>query len=142
MNKSVILAINLIAAVSLSAASFAAITSAQQAVRDQYSAEAKAADAAFTGFSAERGKTFFREPHTGGKPELNTCTTCHTTDLTKTGKTRAGKVIEPMAASVNSNRYVDRAEVEKWFKRNCNDVLGRECTLTEKGDVLTYLLSQ
>ncbi len=56
------------------------------------------------------------------------------------GKTRAGKDIEPMAASVNPKRYADRAEVEKWFKRNCNDVVGRECTLAEKGDVLTYLL--
>jgi hypothetical protein len=31
--------------------------------------------------------------------------------------------------------------VEKWFKRNCNDVAGRACTALEKGDVLTYLLS-
>jgi hypothetical protein len=27
------------------------------------------------------------------------------------------------------------------FARNCNDVVGRECTLQEKGDVLTWLLS-
>ena len=92
------------------------------------------------GFSADRGKAFFRDRHTGGKPETPVCTECHTTDLTKQGKTRAGKDIEPMAASVNAKRYTDKAEVEKWFKRNCNDVLGRECTLAEKGDVLTYLL--
>ena len=33
------------------------------------------------------------------------------------------------------------AKVEKWFKRNCNDVLGRVCTPLEKGDVLSYLLT-
>jgi cytochrome c553 len=141
MIKSVTATIAVVATVSFSAVALAAITSAQRAVFDQYIAEAKAADPGFAGFSAERGKTFFREPHTGGKPKLNVCTTCHTTDLTKTGKTRAGKTIEPMAASVNSKRYTDRAEVEKWFRRNCNTVLGRECTLTQKGDVLAYLLS-
>jgi hypothetical protein len=30
--------------------------------------------------------------------------------------------------------------VEKWFKRNCNDVLARACTPAEKADVLAYLL--
>jgi hypothetical protein len=124
-----------------SAAALAAMTPPQKALLDQYVTEAKAQEPGFAGFSAERGKVFFREKHTGGKPETPVCTECHTTDLTKQGKTRAGKDIEPMAASVNPKRYTDRAEVEKWFKRNCNDVTGRECTLAEKGDVLTYLLS-
>ena len=123
-----------------SAAAFAAMTPPQQALISQYITEAKATDSGFAGFSAERGKTFFRERHTGGKPETPVCTECHTTDLTKQGKTRAGKDIEPMAPSVNPKRYTDRTEVEKWLKRNCNDVTGRECTLAEKGDVLTYLL--
>ena len=48
-------------------AAFAAVTPAQQALYGQYTAEAKAADPAFAGFSAERGKTFFRERHTGEK---------------------------------------------------------------------------
>jgi hypothetical protein len=30
--------------------------------------------------------------------------------------------------------------VEKWFRRNCNDVLGRTCTPSEKADVMAYLL--
>jgi hypothetical protein len=112
----------------------------QKAVLDQYTAAAKAADPAFKEFSAKAGETFFREKHTGGKPETPDCTQCHTTDLTKKGQTRAGKDIEPMAPSVNPKRYTDAVEVEKWFKRNCNDVVGRECTVTEKGNVLTYLL--
>lgn len=40
---------------------------------------------------------------------------------------------------------VDKAGVvptsDKWFKRNCNDVLGRQCTPAERADVLAYLLS-
>ena len=47
-----------------------------------------------------------------------------------------------MAASVTPKRYTDPAKVEKWFKRNCREVLGRECTVQEKGDWLSYMLSQ
>jgi cytochrome b len=32
-----------------------------------------------------------------------------------------------------------RPRSRKWFGRNCNTVLGRECTAQEKGDILTYL---
>jgi hypothetical protein len=30
--------------------------------------------------------------------------------------------------------------VDKWFRRNCVDVLERECTAGEKADLLAYLL--
>ncbi|MEJ2118406.1 MAG: DUF1924 domain-containing protein [Alphaproteobacteria bacterium] len=113
----------------------------QKAIYDQYASAAKSADPAFAGFSAERGKTLFQSTHTGGKPDTPSCTTCHTKDLTKAGETRAGKPIEPMAVSVNPKRITNAADVEKWFTRNCSSVLGRECTVVEKGDVLTYLLS-
>ena len=33
----------------------------------------------------------------------------------------------------------DVARVDKWFRRNCNDVLSRECSAAEKADVLAYL---
>lgn len=122
-------------------AAIAAISPAQKAVFDQHVAAAKAADPGFKAFSAERGKAFFQGSHSGGKADSPSCTSCHTTDPTKAGKTRAGKAIEPMAASVNTSRYTNPADVEKWFKRNCADVLGRECTITEKGDVLAYLTS-
>jgi hypothetical protein len=29
--------------------------------------------------------------------------------------------------------------VDKWFARNCKDVLGRECSALEIADVLAYL---
>jgi hypothetical protein len=33
------------------------------------------------------------------------------------------------------------AKVEKWFKRNCKDVLDRECTVQEKADFVAFLIS-
>jgi hypothetical protein len=96
-----------------------------------------AATGKFTGFSAERGAAFFRTKGTDWS-----CTTCHTADPRKPGRhTVTGKAIEPMAPAVNPARLTDVAKVEKWFKRNCRDVLDRECTAQEKGDVITYLRS-
>ncbi len=91
----------------------------------------------FTGFSAERGAAFFRKKGTDWS-----CATCHTQDPRQPGRhTVTGKAIEPMAPAVNPARLTDAAKVEKWFKRNCKDVLDRECTALEKGDVITYLRS-
>lgn len=92
-------------------------------------------------FSAARGKAFFEARHSGGKPETPSCTTCHTANPRAEGRTRAGKPIAPMAVSANPERFTDPAKIEKWFRRNCKSVLGRECTPAEKGDVLTYLSS-
>jgi hypothetical protein len=91
----------------------------------------------FNGFSAERGAVLFRTRGTDWS-----CTTCHTPDPRKPGRhTVTGKAIEPMAPAVNPQRFTDAAKVEKWFKRNCRDVLERECTAQEKGDVIIYLRS-
>ena len=56
--------------------------------------------------------------------------------------TKTGKVIDPMAPSVNPKRFTDAKEIEKWFKRNCTWTVGRECTPQEKGDFLSYLRTQ
>jgi hypothetical protein len=109
---------------------------------DFYANEAKVSDPGFSGFSAERGEHLFRTSFSTGKPDTPSCTTCHTTDPRKTGQTRAGKDIEPMAASANPKRYTEQAKTEKWFGRNCNNVLGRECTAAEKGDFITFMLTQ
>jgi mono/diheme cytochrome c family protein len=91
--------------------------------------------------SVERGAAFFLAEHAGGKPETPSCATCHTADPRRTGQTRAGKLIEPLAPSANPARLTDTAEVEKWLGRNCSSVLGRECTPGEKADVLAWLAS-
>ena len=93
-------------------------------------------------FSAERGKTLFKARPASGKPETPSCTSCHGDAPIKAGKTRAGKDIAPMALSRTPDRYSDLKKVEKWFRRNCNSVIGRECTPQEKGDFLTFMISQ
>lgn len=99
--------------------------------------EAKAAGN-HQGFSAARGASFFKSTHANDW----SCATCHTDNPTTTGKhTKTGKVIKALAPAANTQRFTDQAKVEKWFKRNCNDVLDRACTAQEKGDVLTYLMS-
>jgi hypothetical protein len=104
-------------------------------------AEAKAADGAFASFDAARGKAFWHAEQTGGKPDTTSCTACHTKDPKAKGQTRAGKEILPMAVSKTPDRFTDPDKVAKWFLRNCQSVLGRECSAAEKGDVITYLSS-
>ena len=99
--------------------------------------EWRAEAGAGTQFSVERGRQLF-EP----KRAHWSCSTCHTTDPRAAGKhATTGKPILALAPSANPQRFTDRAKVDKWFRRNCRDVLGRACTPSEKGDLLTWLLS-
>ena len=96
----------------------------------------------FSGFSSARGQVLQTRKFGGGKPDTPACTSCHGPDPRRPGQTPAGKPIEPVAVSAAPARYTDPAKVEKWFRRNCNEVLGRECTAIEKGDWLTYMMQQ
>jgi uncharacterized membrane protein len=103
-------------------------------------AEQMAAYVAQSGQPAQsaRGQEFFTAKH--GKEW--SCSTCHTAKPTVDGKhATTGKVIAPMAPAFNAQRFTDAAKTEKWFRRNCNDVVGRECTAAEKADLLSWLLS-
>ena len=103
-------------------------------------AEQMAAYAAQSGQSpqVERGQTFFTSKH--GKDW--SCSSCHTATPTVEGKhASTGKVIAPLAPAFNAERFTDAAKTEKWFRRNCNDVVGRECAATEKADVIAWLLT-
>jgi len=92
----------------------------------------------FSGFSAERGRTFFQQTHGSDW----SCASCHTKNPAVTGKhVKTSKPIKPLAPSANPARFTSTRKVDKWFRRNCNDVVGRTCTAQEKGDVLTYLMS-
>ena len=106
----------------------------------QYAAAAKSGSPAFSGFSAKRGEALHLGKFTGGKPDTPSCTTCHGDSPRSAGRTPAGKSIDAVAVSVSPTRYTDPAKVEKWFRRNCTEVLGRECTPLEKGDWLTYVI--
>jgi hypothetical protein len=88
--------------------------------------------------SAARGQQFFNTRH--GREW--SCGSCHGALPTQSGKhASTGKVIAPMAPAFNAERFTDPAKVEKWFRRNCNDVVGRECSAAEKADVLAWLLT-
>lgn len=81
-------------------------------------------------------KTF---SYDGEIPERS-CASCHTKDLTASGKhVKTGKEIKPMAPSSNAERFTDSIKVEKWFKRNCLWTMARECTAQEKTNFLVYL---
>jgi hypothetical protein len=108
----------------------------------QYASAAKVADPAFAGFSAARGKTLHSQTVTGGKPDTPSCTSCHGTDPRAAGRNATGRAIDPVALSAAPTRYTDPAKVEKWFKRNCTEVMGRECSAKEKGDWLSFMFGQ
>lgn len=122
--------------------SLVSVAAPQDDLLSRYAAEAKKADSGFTGFSASQGEKFHKTRFGTGKPDTPACASCHAESPRQKGETRTGKVIEPMAVSVSPRRYTDSAKVEKWFQRNCNEVLGRACTPREKGDWLSYVLSQ
>jgi hypothetical protein len=88
--------------------------------------------------SAARGEQFFNAKH--GKEW--SCASCHENPPNHDTKhIVTGKAIKSLSPNVNSERFVDQIKVEKWFKRNCNDVLARECTSQEKADVLAWLMT-
>lgn len=96
------------------------------------------ATSGFQDFSADRGEKFFKAKHNHNL----SCSTCHTDNPAAQGKhSETDKIIKPLAPAANEERFTDMKKVAKWFKRNCNDVLDRECTAQEKGDVLAYLLT-
>lgn len=106
-------------------------------IQDSYRAAAKQENPAFKDFSAAAGQKLY-STKTG---ELS-CASCHTDSPKAAGKhAKTGKEILPLAPVANAKRFTDAAQVEKWFKRNCNDVLARACTAQEKGDFMAYVLS-
>jgi hypothetical protein len=88
--------------------------------------------------NAARGQRFFNSRH-GGEWS---CASCHGQPPTAEGQhASTGKPIAPLASAFNPKAFTDTAKVVKWFRRNCKDVLARECSAGEKADVLAYLNS-
>lgn len=88
--------------------------------------------------NADKGRTFFTTRH-GGEWS---CASCHGTPPTAQGKhASTSKSIAPLAPAFNPKAFTDIAKVDKWFRRNCKDVLSRECSAGEKADLLAYLNS-
>lgn len=88
--------------------------------------------------SPARGQQFFTTRHGSDW----SCSSCHGAVPTQAGRhASTGKTIAALAPAATPQRFTDPAKVEKWFRRNCNDVVGRECTAAEKADVLSWLVT-
>ena len=86
----------------------------------------------------ERGQQLFTATH--GREW--SCASCHGSAPTQAGRhASTGKPIGALAPAFNPERFTDPVKVEKWFRRNCGDVLGRACSAAEQGDVIAYLRS-
>lgn len=117
-----------LALLSLAACSLAAAEAPRQ-IADRYAPEA----------SAQRGASFYSR-NFGVSEKMPACTACHTDDPTRPGRHAVtGKEIKPLAPAANPERFSDPAKVEKWFRRNCKEVLGRECSPGEKADFIAFV---
>ncbi|MFQ5901430.1 MAG: DUF1924 domain-containing protein [Thermodesulfobacteriota bacterium] len=121
---------------------FSRLNGPMQELLNSYADQVKAEKPDFQGFSVAKGKRLFYSTriHSKKKKERS-CTTCHTKDPGKSGRTTVGKKIEPVSPAINKKRFTDPKKVEKWFRRNCKWVLERECTPEEKGDYITFMMS-
>ena len=127
-----------IATMSLLLISIAAHAETPQQIRQIYATEAAAQQAGFTP-SAKRGETLFRQRF-ALNDKMPACTSCHTDSPLNPGKHAVtGKDIKPLAPQANADRLSDPAKVEKWFGRNCKEVVGRACTPAEKADFVAYM---
>jgi hypothetical protein len=103
-----------------------------------YSATASSQQAGFTP-SAQRGAAFYARTF-GVSAKMPACTSCHTDDPAKAGRhVITDKPIKPLAPSANPERFTDLAKADKWFSRNCKEVVGRDCTAAEKADILAFV---
>ena len=102
-----------------------------------YAEQARTTSASYAGPSPAAGRRLFHQ-----QPRDWSCATCHTNQPVATGRHAiTGKTIAPLSPVANPERFRDAAKVEKWFKRNCTDTLGRLCTSAEKADLISFLLS-
>jgi hypothetical protein len=103
-----------------------------------YAAEALKTTPGFTP-SAQRGLAFFTKEW-GVSQKMPNCTVCHGKNLKVDGKhVVTDKRIDPFSPAINPERFTSSRKVEKWFKRNCTEVVGRECTAAEKADFIQFV---
>lgn len=103
-----------------------------------YAAEAAKTTPGFAP-SAKRGQSLFTNEW-GVSQKMPNCTTCHGKNIKADGKhVVTDKRIAPFSPAANPERFTSAAKVEKWFKRNCTEVMGRECTAAEKADFIQFI---
>ena len=89
--------------------------------------------------SARRGAELYAKRFAVSE-KMPACTACHTDSPAQPGRHAVtGKAIKPLAPRAEAARFTDPAKTEKWFRRNCTEVLGRECSAAEKADFIQFL---
>jgi Domain of unknown function (DUF1924) len=108
-----------------------------------YNTQAKGANPAYAGASAEEGKAFFnRKVKTTSGKEM-ACASCHTANPADNGKhALTHKTIKPLSPVVNAKRFADFEKVEAKFTQHCTEILGADCTPAEKANYITYVLTE
>jgi len=157
MLKTVVLVCGLLAATQVCA-------DTPEEILEGYAAQARAADPSFTGFSAQEGEAFYREPHVVKGAGVWSCSSCHLknpryairahkTDIPCRAchvindwehpepATAKKRVIDPFAPSANPMRLTDAHRVETFLRLNCLLLLKRECTVQEKGNLIAWVIS-
>lgn len=133
MKKVSFLLVALLGLVSFSAQ--ADVATAEQAAK-QYALFAKST------LSADDGKAFYTKKLVMIDGKELACATCHTDDPRNKGKhSETGKVIQPMAPSVNPKRFSEINESAKGFTKHCKQVYGKDCAPQDKGNFIAYLLT-
>lgn len=122
----------------LLAVSAAAAAATPREMIDTYAAEAVRQSPGFQP-SARRGAEFYARRFAVSE-KMPACTACHTDSPLLAGRHAVtGKAIKPLAPRAEAARFSDPAKTEKWFRRNCTEVLGRECNAAEKADFIRFL---
>ena len=122
----------------LLAVSAAAAAATPREMINTYAAEAAKQSPGFQP-SARRGAEFYARRFAASE-KMPACTACHTDSPTQPGQHAVtGKAIKPLAPRAEAARFTDPAKTEKWFRRNCTEVVGRECSAAEKADFVQFL---
>ena len=104
-----------------------------------YSTEAKRNQPGFVADS-ERGRSFVMRDW-GVSQSLSSCAACHGDQPNNSGRhALTGDPIPALSPTLTPKRFSNPARVEKQFKRDCNDVLGRMCTAEEKADFIKFVM--
>jgi cytochrome c peroxidase len=122
----------------LMAATAAASAATPAQLQQTYTAEAARQTPGFAP-SAARGAAFYAQRF-AVSDKMPACTACHTANPAQAGRhVVTGKAIKPLSPRAEPARFSDPAKVEKWFTRNCTEVVGRECSAAEKADFIQFL---
>lgn len=104
-----------------------------------YSAEAKRQDPGFVADS-ERGRSFVTRSW-GMSRHHASCAACHADSPHAPGRhADEGDAIAPLSPVATPGRFRNPDRVEKRFRRDCKEVLGRVCTAAEKADFIKFAM--